>query len=109
MIKKKLGEKEFVIVWKFRVRSGKRREFERVYGPKGAWAKFFRSGNGYIRTELVRDLKTPRRYLTLDFWGTREAYLRFRKENRAEYHAIDQKCLSLTEGEVLIGEFQRSI
>jgi len=52
-------------------------------------------------------LKTPRRYLTLDIWSSRAAYVRFKKQNRAEYHAIDERCASWTENEVKIGEFQR--
>lgn len=107
-IERKSSQAEFVIVWEFRVRSGKGREFERIYGPEGVWVEFFRQGKGYIRTELVRDLKAPRRYLTIDYWASRATYLRFKEENLAEYQAIDERCLSLTEGEVLIGEFQRS-
>ncbi len=106
MIKKEPRKPAFVIFWEFHVKSGKRREFETIYGPDGTWAKFFRNGKGYIRTELLRDLKTPRRYLTLDVWTTRQAYLRFKKENLASYQVIDEKCISLTEGEALIGEFQ---
>ena len=105
MIEKKSAKAEFVILWEFCVRSGKGRQFERIYATDGAWAKFFRKGKGYIRTDLVRDLKTPRRYLTLDRWASREAYLRFKKEHRAEYQAIDERCLSLTEDEIKIGEF----
>jgi heme-degrading monooxygenase HmoA len=107
-IKKKPGKAGFVVVWAFRVRRGKRGEFERIYGPNGDWERLFRAANGYIRTELIRDLGTPRRYLTLDFWSSHEAYARFKKENRAEYQAIDEKCGSLTESEVKVGEFQRS-
>src|SRR6187397_611903 len=32
-------------------------EFERVYGPDGEWAAFFRDGRGYIGTELLRDVE----------------------------------------------------
>jgi heme-degrading monooxygenase HmoA len=106
MVKNKPVTREFVVVWEFQVRSGKRREFERAYGSDGAWAKLFRGGEGYIRTDLIRALKTPRRYLTLDVWTSREAYARFKKENRAEYRAIDERCASLTENEVQIGEFR---
>jgi heme-degrading monooxygenase HmoA len=106
---KKSRKAGFVIVWEFRVKSGKRREFETVYGSRGDWACFFRHGKGYIRTELIRDVENPRRYLTLDFWTTRQAYLRFKNENRAGYQAIDEKCLSLTEGEALIGEFPSQV
>ena len=108
MTKKTPQKTEFVIVWEFRVRSGKRREFEKVYGPNGVWAKFFGSGGGYIRTELLRDPETPRRYLTIDFWTSRQAYVRFKSQRRAEYHAIDQSCLPLTEAEAPVGTFQRS-
>ena len=72
---KKSQKTEFVIIWEFRVRSRKRSEFEQVYGPDGTWAKFFRGGKGYIRTELIRDVKRPRRYSTIDSWTTRQAYL----------------------------------
>jgi len=95
------------VVWEFRVRSGKKHAFERIYGTDGVWARLFRGGEGYIRTDLIRDLKTPRRYLTLDLWISREVYTCFKKENRAEYQAIDERCASLTESELHIGEFQR--
>lgn len=105
-IKKKSGKPGFVVVWEFRVRRGKRREFERIYGSDGDWARLFRRGEGYIRTDLIRDLKTTSRYLTIDIWTLRAAYVRFKKQNRSEYHAIDEKCASLTENELKIGEFQ---
>jgi heme-degrading monooxygenase HmoA len=99
---------EFVVVWEFRVKAGKRREFERVYGPSGAWAKLFRSDQSFIRTQLIRDLEMAGRYLTIDVWDSREAYLRFKKEKRAVYGVIDEKCESLTDAETLIGTFQLS-
>ncbi len=79
----------------------------RIYGPDGKWAELFRRGEGYQRTELIRDLETPRRYLTIDVWASREAHLRFRKEKHAEYQAIDEKCASLTDAEELVGMFER--
>lgn len=103
-IKKKLKPGDFVVIWEFRVRSGKRREFEAAYGPDGAWVKLFRRDRQYIRTDLIRDRSNPRRYLTIDVWSSREAYLRFKKRNQDEYDAIDRGCVSLTESEVKIGE-----
>jgi ribosomal-protein-alanine N-acetyltransferase len=96
----------FVIVWEFRVRSNKRAAFEKAYSPDGVWTKLFRHGEGYIRTELIRDCKEPQRYLTIDVWVSRRAYERFKKQNRAKYQAIDKECDSLTQSEKLIGEFQ---
>jgi len=60
-------------------------EFERVYGPEGEWAEFFRSGRGYIGTELLRDIEHPGRYLVIDRWESAEAYDAFAAEHREEY------------------------
>ena len=107
MINNRNSKAEFVTVWEFRVRAGKRRQFEKAYGPDGAWVKLFRRDKEYIRTDLLRDLGTPRRYVTVDVWSSRAAYLRFKKRKQREYDEIDRKSLSLTEGEVKMGEFYR--
>lgn len=95
----------FLIIWEFRVRRGQSRRFEEVYGPNGVWAKFFRIGKGYIRSELLCDPETPQRYCTLDLWASRRAYESFRRRNIKEYKRIDQECEALTTGEKLIGYF----
>ena len=65
-------------------------EFERVYGPDGDWAQFFRRGRGYVGTELLRDLESPGRYLVVDRWESAEAYNAFVNEHRDEYmHRVD--------------------
>jgi heme-degrading monooxygenase HmoA len=109
MTKERAKGTEFIVVWEFRVRPGKGRYFEKIYGPDGVWGEFFRRGKGYIRTELIRDLKMPRRYLTVDVWTSREACLRFKRKNRIEYQAIDKRCGALTEDEVKIGEFHSAV
>ncbi len=60
-------------------------EFERVYGPNGEWAEFFRRGRGYIGTELLRDLEAPTRFLVVDRWESADAYNAFIAERREEY------------------------
>jgi heme-degrading monooxygenase HmoA len=109
MTKERAKGTEFIVVWEFRVRSSKGPEFERIYGPDGVWVKFFRTGKGYLGTELIRDLKMPRRYLTVDVWTSREAYVRFKRKNRIEYQAIDERCGALTEDEVKIGDFHSAV
>ena len=71
------------------------------------WATFFRKGEGFIATELNRDLKDPTRYLTFDLWMSRQAYEAFRVANHAEYDAIDAQCKALTESERELGSFER--
>ena len=60
-------------------------EFERVYGPEGDWAQFFRPGRGYIGTELLDDVEQPGRYLVIDRWESADAYNAFVAAHREEY------------------------
>ena len=94
-----------VVVWEFRVRPNKQRVFERIYGAQCDWAKLFRSGRGYIRTEMMRDVESRDKYLTLDYWRSRHEYEEFKKKNREAYRALDEKCETLTSKETKIGEF----
>jgi heme-degrading monooxygenase HmoA len=81
-------------------------EFEQVYGPEGEWAQFFRSGQGYVGTELLRDVEIPSRYLVVDRWDTRELYNEFVEANRAEYmRRVDESAFRY-EHELRIGTFE---
>jgi heme-degrading monooxygenase HmoA len=95
----------FLALWQFRVRPGMEDAFLRIYGPEGDWARLFKSGEGYLGTELNRNLSDQQVYVTLDFWSSEEAYNRFRKANAAAYKEIDARCESLTESEVELGRF----
>ena len=97
----------YLIIWEFRVLAGMEARFEKAYEPRGDWARFFARDEGYVRTELNHDLKDGRRYVTLDFWVSREAYENFRQQHAAEYGALDQKFEELTEKELEIGKFER--
>jgi heme-degrading monooxygenase HmoA len=97
----------FVAFWEFRPKPGAESRFESAYGPQGIWAKFFAAGEGFVATELHRDLKDTGRYLTLDFWVSHAAYEGFCKAHAEEYQSIDQQCEDLTAEEKLIGYFER--
>jgi heme-degrading monooxygenase HmoA len=96
-----------VIIWEFHVRQGHETRFEQVYGPDGEWTQIFKSDAGYLGTELNRDYTNPRRYITLDFWSSRAAYLQFREAKSAEYKAMDDRTEVLAEREVELGSFER--
>jgi len=81
-------------------------EFERVYGPDGEWADFFRGGAGYIGTELQRDVETPGRYLLIDRWASREAYQAFVEAHRDEYVRRVDDTAFYHEQELRIGTFE---
>jgi hypothetical protein len=36
----------YVVLWRFRPLNDRDSEFERAYGPSGAWARLFRRGEG---------------------------------------------------------------
>jgi heme-degrading monooxygenase HmoA len=59
-------------------------EFERVYGPEGEWASFFRGARGYVGTELLRDVEQPGRYVVIDRWESEDAYGDFLEAHRDE-------------------------
>ena len=97
----------YLVIWEFRVRRGMEEMFEKHYGPAGTWAQLFRKGEGFIATELSRDLERPGRYLTLDFWSSQKAYENFREQHAARYKEIDAECEAMTESEAEIGRFAR--
>jgi heme-degrading monooxygenase HmoA len=81
-------------------------EFERVYGPDGDWSRFFRTGAGYVGTELLRDLETPGRYLVVDRWEGREAYDAFVAANRDAYmRRVDETTFHYAQ-ELRLGTFE---
>jgi heme-degrading monooxygenase HmoA len=96
----------YLILWEFHVKDGLESRFEEIYGPEGAWAKFFRRGDGYAGTELLRDVQRKGRYVTLDYWVSQAAYETFREQHLAEYKAIDLECESLTFAETPLGSYQ---
>ena len=98
---------QYAVIWEFHVKPEAQGEFEQAYGPRGEWAKLFRSGNGYIGTELTRDETTPYRYVTIDLWRSRQAYDDFRQQHSNEYRQIDQRCEQMTESEQALGTFDR--
>lgn len=93
-----------VVLWRFRVRPGCESAFEAAYGADGDWARLFRSGAGFLGTELMRG--TDGTYLTIDRWSSRDAHRAFREANAAPYAELDTRCESLTIEEAPIGELE---
>ncbi len=109
---KKRRPSGYLVIWEFQVRHGMKKRFEKMYGPEGEWASLFQQDASYRGTNLIHHLKVGKRrgergYLTLDFWTSRKAYDKFRKEHVAEYTALDQRCENLTESERQVGRFVR--
>src|SRR4030095_1795708 len=100
------GRASFVCAWEYVVRPDRVKEFEHIYAHDGDWARLFRASPGYQRTELYRDRSQRTRFLTLDYWDSREAWERFRRTARDAYEELDARCEQLTEREREAGRFQ---
>lgn len=95
----------YAYVWEFRVPPGLQAEFERYYGPSGAWAQLFRRSTGYLGTLLLKDASSPGRYVTVDRWRDEQSFQAFRSAYSRQYDQLDGECERLTEGEQLLGVF----
>ena len=95
----------FAAVFGYSVAPEQAAEFERVYGPAGAWAAFFGPADGYLGTELLRDAERPGEYLVIDRWASAAAYDRFRDEHAGEYAARSAQAERLYRSERALGRF----
>lgn len=71
-------------------------EFERAYGPEGAWASLFGRSPGYEGTRLFRDCNDENVYVTLDSWSDESAWNLFLRRWETEYHRLDEALGYLT-------------
>ena len=92
-----------VILWRFRPRPDREAAFIAAYGDDGAWEQFFRTGDGFLGSELMRG--TDGVYLTVDRWVSEEAYRAFADAESSRYAELDAACSALTIEETLLGEF----
>ena len=100
-----MSETGYCYVWQFEVRSEFLDEFLKAYSPGGAWTQLFKKADGYMSTELVRDLDNPNRFLTIDRWTGKTLYLAFRKKFAKEHQKLDSACERFTISETYLGEF----
>lgn len=96
----------YVYVWEYLVRRDRLAEFESVYGAEGDWVRLFREAPGYLRTELHRDTAEPLRFITIDYWQSRQAWEAFRAKSAEAFEALDARCERLTQREAEVGRFE---
>ena len=95
-----------MIALAFRYEARDAAAFERVYGPDGDWARFFRQGRGFIGSELLRDLEEPERYLVIDRWESAEEYNAFLAEHESEYLRRSEEARLYYVQELRFGTFE---
>ena len=108
------------IVFEYEVGSQTRAAFERVYGPAGEWARFLRSAEGYLGTELHSPVaatagdrpgargegpEAEARFLVVDRWTSEQAHAAFLAANAPEYERRSRDTARLFRRETRIGVF----
>ena len=96
--------KRFAYVWQYVVEDGQRAAFEHTYGPEGEWVQMFSHADGYLETELLSDAEDGGKYLTIDYWVSKEARNAFRLDFADEFQALDRRCEELTVQERFLGD-----
>jgi heme-degrading monooxygenase HmoA len=93
----------WAVLWRYRVHSHARAEFEACYGPAGAWAALFARAPGYLGTELMRGEGAV--YLTIDRWHAATDFEAFLLAHRDDYDALDRRTEPWAEHEERLGAF----
>jgi hypothetical protein len=96
----------FAYLWEYRVEPDRLEEFRRTYGPRGEWVKLFSRSADYLGTDLYHDTANARRFLTTDYWISREARDEFRSKFGSEIDDLDRRCEALTSEERFLGDFE---
>ena len=98
------GER-FDYVWQYTVDEANRRSFLNAYDANGDWVSLFSKDEAYIKTVLLHDADNENRYMTIDYWTSRNTRDAFRKKYHAEFLALDKACEAFTSSEEFLGDF----
>ena len=99
------SQSNFQSIWQYKVQDNFRAEFIEAYDSDGLWVKLFRQCKGYIKTELKQDFEQPNRFITIDYWQSRSAFLAMEQAISDEYNKLDKQCEAYTLSESHIGFF----
>lgn len=96
----------FTVIWKYEIREDTKAQFLALYGPTGKWVQLFKTGQGYLGTQLIRDVNVGNQYVTIDRWTSRDQYEKFLMDKWEELEWIDKEGEKLTINEIKIGWFE---
>lgn len=94
------------IAWEWIVKEEFRGLFELAYGPGGAWSKLFERCPGFRGLTLLRDVKSPQRYLAVEFWDTEAQRAELLVGRQAEYAGLEASLGNWVEARTLVGVFR---
>lgn len=100
------SEKGIQTIWEYEVRSNHIAQFQNTYVPNGNWVRLFQKCPGYLKTELKRNLDTPNRFLTVDYWQSYSDFSSMKLIIADEYRILDKLCEVYTLSENHLGVFE---
>ncbi len=91
------------MIREFRVQLGKELEFEELFSRR--WQKVLRSSEGYVRTELERQVGLG--YRVIDVWQSHYEFEAFREQHREELKRFQEaiKANGIVTKEEQLGAF----
>jgi heme-degrading monooxygenase HmoA len=95
----------FAAVFEYEVDPANAHAFEAAYGADGDWARFFRTGEGYLGTDLWRAAGGTS-YLLIDRWRSAADYVAFLAGRGEEYRRRSDSAESLYRSERALGRFE---
>lgn len=96
----------YLYIWEYEADPESKDEFVRYYNSDGVWVQLFKRSKGYVGTELLQDIKSENRFVTIDTWNSKGSRDEFMKEYASEYDSLDKKCAEFTVKENMIGAFE---
>lgn len=95
----------YAVIWEYHVNEEAVASFEQAYNPDGLWVQLFKMAEGFLATELHRDLADEKRYVTVDHWHSKAAHDAFMERYKDLYDELDGQCAAFTKFEHLLGRF----
>ncbi len=95
----------FAYIWQYTIKPSEKVRFLEAYAPGGEWDRLFGRDLAYLKTTLIQDCDDENRYVTIDYWKSREDRDSFRDRYSGEFEELDRQCESYTEYEVFLGDF----
>jgi heme-degrading monooxygenase HmoA len=86
----------YVRVWEYEVAADHIDAFLGRYGADGGWAQLFKTGRGFVGTELYRGTDDKGRFVTVDRWTDHGAWRDFLEESRDAYDRLDKTMTHLS-------------
>jgi quinol monooxygenase YgiN len=77
------------VMWRFDVKQGQEKEFERLYGADGEWTALNRQTRSYLGSSFLRDQNEPARYLLVEYWSEMLVFEQHRASRLAAIEAFE--------------------